>query len=544
MRCLLVIILLLSAGGVHAVTKDPVFDVQALAGTPLNASVTNTTEADGIITEEVKFHSETDGDKSVDIFAFFSCPKGAKKLPAYIWNQGGLARAEASVTELGAKRGYATMCIDFPLPGYRSTGGYPINAGLEVADDPQKSPIYHGVVALLKAVSYLQTRPEVDPDKIGMAGSSWGGFYTTLMIGIDPRLKVGSAMFGTGNLQLGNVWWDGPGWNNGRDATFRERWRRTLDPAMRLEHVKTPMAWFTGTNDVFYWLPDIMATYEQTHGPKSLSIIPNYNHALNGPVSEEVYRWLDTWLKGAPAFETLAPPQLKEKQDRSLITWSFTGPRKIVSADLIVSYGQPGNWRSRYWSTIPATITNGKCSIELQPTAYRRCAIGSVIDSDGFRYSTPMMWISAAETGKITDYNGCSDWGDFEEADILYMRLNGIAPPQTSQDAHTGKQSALLKPGNTTLPAMLFTAGLPHKFSCYMKANKEATVGAEIRGVFDGKAVADQDQFHIRTDWTEITLNFEAVSPWNLTGEIKPTIAVPEGVTVLVDSVELRPVVK
>src|SRR5579864_6189814 len=81
---------------------DAVFDVAALIATPLNPRTLKSSERDGVITEEVRFHSEQDGDKDVDIFAFFSYPKGAKKLPAYIWNQGGLSQASPAVTEVGA----------------------------------------------------------------------------------------------------------------------------------------------------------------------------------------------------------------------------------------------------------------------------------------------------------------------------------------------------------------------------------------------------------------------------------------------------------
>src|SRR4028118_347367 len=107
--------------------KETVFDVKALTATPLNPKVLKSTEKDGIITEEVQFHSEMDGEKSVDIFAFFSYPKGATKLPAFIWNQAGHGQASPYFPELGAKRGYAALCIDLPLAGYRSTGGYSIS---------------------------------------------------------------------------------------------------------------------------------------------------------------------------------------------------------------------------------------------------------------------------------------------------------------------------------------------------------------------------------------------------------------------------------
>src|SRR6267378_4071772 len=211
-------------------SPDPIFHLNRILAPPLKAGVLRTTEKDGIVTEEVMFHSEMDGAKSVDIFAYFSYPKGKKQLPAFIWNQGGLAQASTYWTVFGAKRGYATLCIDFPMPGYRSTGGYPIVSGLELPEDPKKAPIYHGAVALLRAVSFLESRAEVDKNKIGMAGSSWGGFFTTLMVGIDPRLKAGACMFGCGRLDLGNLWWDGQGWNDKRDKESRERWRTTLDP--------------------------------------------------------------------------------------------------------------------------------------------------------------------------------------------------------------------------------------------------------------------------------------------------------------------------
>src|SRR5262249_50394428 len=142
------VVILLPAA--QAAEADPVFDVKALLAPPLKAKTLKTTEKDGVVLEEVQFHSHTDGTKSVDIFGYFAYPKGAKKLPAFVWNQGGLYQATTHFPELGAKRGYAVLCIDFPLPGYRSTGGYPITSGVELPDDPHQAPIYHGAVALLR----------------------------------------------------------------------------------------------------------------------------------------------------------------------------------------------------------------------------------------------------------------------------------------------------------------------------------------------------------------------------------------------------------
>src|SRR5687768_7705820 len=79
--------------------KETVYDFKALTATPLNPKVLKSTEENGIVTEEVMFHSEMDGDKSVDIFAFFAYPKGARNLPAFVWNQAGLGRAGTYFTK-------------------------------------------------------------------------------------------------------------------------------------------------------------------------------------------------------------------------------------------------------------------------------------------------------------------------------------------------------------------------------------------------------------------------------------------------------------
>lgn len=136
---------------------DPVFDLPAILKPPLESQVLKRSEKDGIVLEEVKFHSHMDGAKRIDIFALFAYPRGAKKAPAFVWNQGGLYQATPYWPEFGAKRGYATLCIDFPIPGYRSTGGFPINSDVLLPDNPRAAPIYHGAVALLRAVSFLQS---------------------------------------------------------------------------------------------------------------------------------------------------------------------------------------------------------------------------------------------------------------------------------------------------------------------------------------------------------------------------------------------------
>jgi len=43
---------------------------------------------------------------------------------------------------------------------------------------------------LIRAIDYLETRPEVDPKRIGVTGNSGGGTEATWLCGVEPRLKM------------------------------------------------------------------------------------------------------------------------------------------------------------------------------------------------------------------------------------------------------------------------------------------------------------------------------------------------------------------
>jgi dienelactone hydrolase len=533
-------LLMSQAGGLSG--EETVFDVPALCATPLRAKILARHQRDGIVTEEVRYHSENDRGKDVEIFAYFSYAQGARNLPAFIWNPGGLGQANPQFTVPGARRGYAVLCIDFPQPGYRSTGGYPINAGLDLGRDPRQAPIYHGAVALLKAVSYLETRPEVDKNRIGMAGASWGGFFTTLMIGVDPRLKVGSCLYGTGNLQIGNAWWDGDS-RRGPDSpgpAERERWRKTLDPAWRLRTAKTPIAWFTGTNDRFYLLPSVMQTYAMAAGPKHLTLFPNWDHALPSKIhDEEVFAWLDVYLQSRRPFVSLSPVAVENKGGHLAARWDFQG--EAAAADLIASYGDDGNWRGRYWHTFPAQIDGHACRAEL-PDATLPCEVsGAVIDKQGFRYSTPLLRVDPIGLGikasqAVPDYDGCAEWGSFEKSQIAYLWRHDRSGqkrwvPRVSRDVKEGEQSAVLELETTVLPPILSTATIPHRFTCFLKAARPTDVTVQVSDV--------RRRVHVDRRWTEVSI--EVTPPQELMGGVPASITIPRGATVLVDAVAFHP---
>jgi dienelactone hydrolase len=523
---------------------DAVFDVPALTATPLNAKVLKTSEQDGIVTEEVMFHSEMDGEKSVDIFAFFCYPKGAKGLPAFVWNQSGLGRASTYFPELGAKRGYAALCIDNPMPGYRSTGGYPVTLALQ--GDPKQNGIYHVAVALLKAVSYLESRPEVDKTRIGMAGSSWGGFLTTLMAGVDPRLKAASAMFGCGSLQLGNGWWSVPK-DTEEDRAYREHWRTTLDPAWRLPQSQVPMAWFTGTNDHFYWMHSVMSSFERAGGPKHLTLMPNYNHGLPPELDDQVFAWLDTHLQGKPPFIAVSPVSVVKRNAKLYARWTFTPveTRPITGAELILSYGENSNWEARHWQPLPARMNGTQCETELPLTALPYYISGTIIDRQQYRYSTPLLQVAPTmlvdNPRGALKYDGCAEWGDFEAPHLETQRRFGLRIPPISRDAHRGEQAAVIE-GKVALFTINFTAGIPHRLTCYLKAKTPGKVTLSLKGTFDGKPLSTETTVDVGKRWTRATLDF--LPPHAAMARLSMGVTAPDGAEVLLDSVTFTPLPK
>jgi hypothetical protein len=60
--------------------------------------------------------------------------------------------------------------------------------------------IYHAVADTVLANSLLRSLPEVDADKVGVMGISWGGVITSTVIGIDERFAFAIPMYGCGEL--------------------------------------------------------------------------------------------------------------------------------------------------------------------------------------------------------------------------------------------------------------------------------------------------------------------------------------------------------
>lgn len=103
-----------------------------------------------------------------------------------------------------ARRGYVTLAPDRIGYGERTKGCYAAQ-GFELADawpilQTRRQMTLLGLMLfdVTRAVDYLQQRPEVDPSRIGLMGHSQGGIETNMVLGLEPRFRVGVASCGYG----------------------------------------------------------------------------------------------------------------------------------------------------------------------------------------------------------------------------------------------------------------------------------------------------------------------------------------------------------
>src|SRR5439155_3113860 len=97
---------------------------------------------------------------------------------------------------------------------------------------------YHAVANVIKGVSLLRSLPEVDPERIGVTGISWGGYLTCIVAGLDQRLKVAVPVYGCGHIHENSAW----------NKTFaglpegqRSRWIENWEPSRYIDQATMPV---------------------------------------------------------------------------------------------------------------------------------------------------------------------------------------------------------------------------------------------------------------------------------------------------------------
>lgn len=305
------------------------------------------------------------------VFAWLGLPerKAGEQVPGIVLVHGGGGTAFANWVKLWTARGYAAIAMDtcgcVPRKSNATWsrhehGGPPGWGSWGQLDWPREDHwTYHAVAAAILGHSLLRSRPEVDPDRIGLTGISWGGYLTCILAGVDDRFRFAAPVYGCGYYPDTNF----AASVTAQGAEGGARWLRWWDPSVYLPRAKLPMLWVTGTNDFAFWFPGLQKSYRATPGPRTLAVrvrMP-HGHGAAGEAPREIQVFADSLLRGGPALAAVTGTGLDDGQ-----VWAtFTSPVPVVRAELNYTLDDTPRWPDRRWETVPAQLTGQRAEAVL-----------------------------------------------------------------------------------------------------------------------------------------------------------------------------------
>lgn len=313
-------------------------------------------EKKGVL-QEVYYEGEPLDGKPTRVFAYMARPAGTGPFPAMLLVHGGGGAAFPQWAELWAKRGYVALAMDLAGCGpdhKRLPDGGPSQDDTSKFGDFSDEQVgkmwtYHAVAAVLRGHSLLAAQKEVDGQRIGVTGISWGGYLTCIIAGIDDRLKAAVPVYGCGYLHENSAWLNQFARMSPEQA---RRWVRWFDPSRYLPGASCPIFFVNGTNDFAYPLDSYQKCYRLVSSPVTLRIQVEMPHGHEvGWAPQEIGLFIDSILKGGPPLPGLTP--LKMEGNRA--TTRFRAPVPLVKAQLHYT-SDIGKWQERKWHSVDARI--------------------------------------------------------------------------------------------------------------------------------------------------------------------------------------------
>ena len=342
---------------------------------------------DGLV-RSLYYTSEPYRGRATRVFAYYAIPKAATKpVPGMVLVHGGGGKAFREWAELWAKRGYAAIAMDLAgkgPDGKRLPDGGPDQTHVQKFDDIvgglKSAWTYHAVANVIRAHSLLRSLPDVDADRTGITGISWGGYLTCIVAGLDDRFDVAVPVYGCGFLHENSAWVDVLAKMPSAD---RKRWIETFDPSRALPGCRMPMLFVNGTNDFAYPLDSYQKSYRLVRGPRTLCVTVGMKHSHpHGWAPKEIGLFVDSVLRrGAPL-----PRVVSDRRNGKQVTAAFKATVPIQAAALHYTTDR-GAWKDRRWHSPPARIEADRVTATL-PTEKGIVYFLTITDRRGATVST------------------------------------------------------------------------------------------------------------------------------------------------------------
>ncbi|WP_025744037.1 carbohydrate-binding protein [Aquimarina pacifica] len=308
----------------------------------------------------------------VEVFAYYSAPSGTPPVggwPAAIFAHGGGGTAFPQAVKYWNDKGYAAISMDLegqypnnentPNPGPRRVGVW----------DDYKLPIeeqwyYHAVAQILKAHSLIASFPEVNANKIGLIGASWGGTLTSTVMGVDNRLAWAIPVYGAGFLSESDGH-QGDALAAGDETEFVNA---NYDGSIYFDNVTFPTLWLNGLNDHHFSITCNQLSSEAVQGPTTLMYLDNFAHGhLTWRNRDEVYIFANQVVNGGVPLPEFEKPYMISNKAYATASSSVG----LSSAELFYTTdGDEIDWNERNWSSIDANISGNTISANIPTDAH------------------------------------------------------------------------------------------------------------------------------------------------------------------------------
>lgn len=357
--------------------------------TPLDVEVLKAWEQDGLVCRVVRYQVGVFKGAPARVAAFYAFPKGGTNLPALLQMHGGGQSANLDGAIADAKRGYASLSINWggnKLNFGRSKEGYdgpqtdwghldathppqrnkhnhfagsltPDEYTLDAVESPRNSNWFLVLTAARRALSFLQQQPEVDPARLGAYGHSMGGKLTTDLAGIDHRVKAAvPSCGGAGDLDESQT--DVPGGLRSKRSALE---LACVSDNAYIPRIASPTLWLSPANDFHAHIDNMAWNWRNLPDDRvRFSIAPHLNHRHTDEHQITQQLWFDEHLKGAfkmpktPQFEL----QLKTADGLPLATVTPDEAMPIRRVDIY--YAIDPHELTRFWRDARAVRTGKK----------------------------------------------------------------------------------------------------------------------------------------------------------------------------------------
>ena len=318
-----------------SVTREAFLKTIARARVPLDGAARQRQEPGEAIVEEISFAAEA-GER---VPGLLFKPRGAERRRPVVIVLHGTGGSKEGMTgrlrELAA-RGFVAVAIDGRYHGARAGSKSDGMSAYEAAilrtyrTGKEHPFLFDTVWDVMRLIDYLETRQDVDAQRIGLTGISKGGMETYLAAAADPRIAAAVPFIGVQSFRwaLDHGAWDSRAWTlreavvaaaadakSGVDASFMRKFYDRVAPGVRAEFdgpamlpliAPRPLLVINGDSDprtpvagVRECIAAAAREYKAQGVPDRLvlQLQPDTGHQVTAEADRAMLAWFERWLK-------------------------------------------------------------------------------------------------------------------------------------------------------------------------------------------------------------------------------------------------------